>query len=111
MAWKFASFYVILLTHNAIYDIGMYLNFWANGPRFIRQLMSLDQQESFSAIQSRLFVRWCASQEIKRATGEVSKKHPRNLIFIRSFRNQLRDAGFKWLNTLNFLGIYNKPKN
>lgn len=111
MAWKVAMFYGIMVEINAIYDTGMYLNFIVNGPTYMRRILDLNPEESFSAIQMKLFVRWCASQEIKRATQEVPRKQVKDLTLLRSFRNQARDAGFKWLNTLNFLGIYNKPKN
>lgn len=54
-------------------------------------------------------MRWCASQELKRATGEIKRKPVQELAYFKSFRNQLKDSGYKWLNFLNFLGIY-KPK-
>jgi hypothetical protein len=87
VAWKVAVFYFLLTTINATYDCGMYINFFFHGPKTFKQILSLDQSESFGPIQTRLFLRWCASQEIKKATGEVKKKHTRELVFLRSYRN------------------------
>jgi hypothetical protein len=68
ISWKVVTLYGLITTLNAFYDAGMYLSFFVHGPNFIRKILELDQTESFSAIQARLFVRWCASQEIKKAT-------------------------------------------
>ena len=50
MAWKVIIFYGIVTTVNALYDVGMYLAFFVNGPKFMRKIMELDQTDSFSAI-------------------------------------------------------------
>ena len=60
-AWKFFVFYGLLNTINAVYDCGMYANFFVHGPAFLRKLMAQDSSESFSPIQTRLFMKWCAS--------------------------------------------------
>jgi hypothetical protein len=82
-----------MTTMQAVYDCGMYASFFFNGPRIMRQLMELDPNESFSPIQTKLFLRWCASQEIRKATGEVRKKSLTELAMVKSFRNQLKDNG------------------
>ena len=60
-AWKFLVFYGLLNSLNAVYDCGMYANFFVHGPGFLKQLMAQDSKESFSPIQTRLFMKWCAS--------------------------------------------------
>ena len=109
IAWKVVTFYGIMVTLDAIYDVGMYASFFVNGPFFMHKLMALDESTSFGAIQTQLFVRWCASNEIRKATKEAKKRSFTELVLVRSFRNQARDAGFKWMNFMNFLGIY-RPK-
>lgn len=49
-AWKFATFYGLLTTLDATYDVGMYVNFFINGIPLMRKLMALDSSESFSPI-------------------------------------------------------------
>lgn len=39
-AWKFFVFYGLLNTINAVYDCGMYANFFVHGPAFLRKLMA-----------------------------------------------------------------------
>ena len=47
---KVLAFYTLLTTVNATYDCGMYIGFWLHGPKIMRELMSLDHEESFSPI-------------------------------------------------------------
>ena len=106
--WKAATFYALFCSVNAVYDAGVYLHFFMHGPAIMRKIMELDEQSSFASIQTRLFMRYCAAQEIKKATTEVARKQPQELVLVRSLRNQWRDVGMRWVNTLAVLGVY-KP--
>ena len=50
MVWKCALFYGFYCSFQAQYDMGMYLNFFIHGPKLMRKIMALDQDESFSPI-------------------------------------------------------------
>ena len=65
--------------------------FFIHGPKFMRRVLELPQADNFASIQTRLFMRYCATVEIKKATGQVPKKGPLDLVFLRSVRNQMRD--------------------
>lgn len=86
-AWKLFTFMGMLATINATYDCGMFANFLINGMPLFKKLLRLDAKDSFSAIQVRLYMRWCASQELKKATLEMPKKSVGELVFLRSYRN------------------------
>lgn len=60
-AWKLFTFLGLMSTINATFDVGMYLNFCVNGMPLFKKLLNLDPQNNFSAIQTRLFMKWCAS--------------------------------------------------
>ena len=62
--WKVIGFYSIIKLHDAFYDAGMYLRFFVHGPKVLREVAALDPSESFAAIQLRLFMRFCAMQEL-----------------------------------------------
>ena len=71
LLWKATSLYVISSTFDAIYDMGMYLHFFIQAPSHMRSLLTLADKpdvESFGAIQTRLYMRYCAQLEIKKAT-------------------------------------------
>ena len=68
--WKGLAMYGIYVTINAIYDVGMYARFFLLGPGYLRSLCELDQEDNFSALQVRLFMKSCAATEIKKATGD-----------------------------------------
>ena len=59
----------------ALYDTGMYLHFFIHGPKYIKQIINLDETENFAAIQTKLFMKYCASNEINRATNEIKRKN------------------------------------
>ncbi|CDW77373.1 UNKNOWN [Stylonychia lemnae] len=59
---------------DALYDAGIYTRFFFNAPRQFRYILSLNETENFGALQTRLFVKYCAEQEMKKATGEKSAK-------------------------------------
>jgi len=42
---------------------------------------------------------------------EVPKKHARELVMLRSYKNQLRDAGYKWLNTFYAFGLLKRKRD
>ena len=42
ITWKVVTLYGIVTTLNAIYDSGMYVAFFLNGPTFMRKIMDLD---------------------------------------------------------------------
>lgn len=62
--WKLAAFGVIFVLRNAIYDSGMFIRWFIYGPSYLKAIMELDQNESFAAIQTRLFVKYSAKVEI-----------------------------------------------
>ena len=97
--WKLGVFCGIFILRNAIYDSGMYIRFFLYGPSYLRQIMTLDQNESFGAIQTRLFVKWCARHEIDKAIGNEPKKQFSQLIILKSFRNQIFDFVMHLKNT------------
>jgi len=88
---KLGTAYLIFSCLDAFYDMGVYTHFFFHGPRHIRRLIDLPQEKNFGPIQMRLFMRYCATKEIKKATGETKKKGITELVFFRSLKNQLRD--------------------
>ena len=54
-------------------------------------------------------MRYCASKEIKKATGEVPKTNFWDLVLVRSFKNQMRDQGVRIRNYATIWGLY-KPR-
>ena len=65
-----------------------------SGPTIIRNIMDLDDRKSFSKIQTELFIRYCAKEEIQRALG--NKKSFGDLIFIKILRNNIKDTVSSW---------------
>jgi hypothetical protein len=55
-------------------------------------------------------MKWCAGQEIKKATTEIRKKRVGELCLLRSYRNQLRDVGVVWMHRLRAFGLLPKRK-
>lgn len=53
---------------DALYDMGVYTYFFIHGPAHIRKVIELEPEKNFASIQTRLFMRYCATQEIKKAT-------------------------------------------
>jgi len=51
-------------------------------------------------------MRFCATKEIKKATGEEPKKNPIDLVFVRSIKNQMRDQGVRLRNYATLSGLY-----
>ena len=49
-AWKIGGIYMYSVVFNAIYDSGIYLQFFLNGPSSMRKILALDEEKSFSAI-------------------------------------------------------------
>merc|ERR1712032_1153622 len=76
---------------HGIYDSGMYVRFFLYGPGYSKDIMSLNQDESFAAIQTRLFVKYCGKLEIQKATGVEPRKQFSELIILKSFCNQIHD--------------------
>ena len=64
MAWKAATFYVLVKMIDAIYDSGIYLRFFVRAPKAMRDIAALDPENSFASIQTRLFMKHCAKVEI-----------------------------------------------
>lgn len=48
--WKGALFYLIYREVDALYDAGLYLNFFFNGPRQMKYILDLDEDRNFSPI-------------------------------------------------------------
>ena len=72
--WKGAVFYLLVQSMDALYDVGVFLRFFVHGPAALREVLSLDPQQSFGCIQTRLFMKHCAMIEINKARGETPKK-------------------------------------
>ena len=85
--YKVLTGYLIYTCLDALYDMGIYTYFFLHGPRYMRKILELPSKENFSSIQTRLFMRYCATVEIKKATQELPKKNPFELVFIRSIKN------------------------
>jgi len=49
---------------DALYDLGMYMNFFINGHKQLRSILNLDPNKSFSHIQCALFMKYSAAQEL-----------------------------------------------
>ena len=58
--WKGLAFYLIYREADALYDFGMYLNFFLHGPRQMRSFLALDPAQSFAGIQTALFMKHAA---------------------------------------------------
>ena len=108
--YKLFKGYVLFSCIDALYDMGVYTYFFIHGPSHMKKLLDLPPTENFGSIQSRLFMRYCATQEIRKATGEKPKKNFFELVFIRSIKNQLRDQGVRVKNYAVVSGIY-KPRS
>ena len=50
MAWKVVSFYGIVCMVDAMYDAGMYIDFFIHGPKAMRSLIDLDPNHNFASI-------------------------------------------------------------
>ena len=112
MAWKAFSFYVLCKMMDAIYDSGIYLRFFLQAPKSMRDIVALEPENSFASIQTRLFMKHCAKVEIQKAKGEEPKKLFTELIVVKSYRNQIFDRIQAWKNFGVFLSnAFNKPKN
>ena len=85
--WKGLAFYLIYREIDAIYDLGMYLNFFIHGPKQLKRVLSLDPERSFAQIQAALFMKHAARDELERATGEKPRKNFLDTVMIRSFKN------------------------
>ena len=61
--------------------------------------MELDETQSFSKIQTQLFIRYCAKQEVKKAL-DIHKKHEykpfTELIMVRIMKNNIKDHINTW---------------
>jgi hypothetical protein len=101
--WKGAAFYMIAKSMDALYDIGMYLRFFIHGPKYFKSILSLDDNKSFSVIQARLFMKYCAEKEMKKAKGEIPHKRLTELAMVKSVRNQLRDMAMQWKNSFGYI--------
>jgi len=110
MLWKVGMLYALTCTYEAFYDVGIYAHFFVHGPATMRKIMELDDQSSFAAIQCKLFMRYCAANEIKKATGEMPRRQLKELVLLRSFRNQLRDTGVLWMNSFRRLGLFQRKE-
>ena len=86
---KLMTFFVFLCFLSPMYDFGLLFNFFAHGPRFFRDIQSLDEDKSFGKIQTELFLRVCARKEIEKAVDPTKRKTFTELIFARTLRNSL----------------------
>lgn len=69
----------------------------------MRQVLSLDEKQSFSVIQTQLFMKFCAKKELEKAKGDLPKSHPLDLIMVRSFKNQFKDSLMQWKNLFGYI--------
>jgi hypothetical protein len=108
--YKLATAYVLYSCIDALYDMGVYTHFFVHAPKYMRRMIALPGEENFGSIQTHLFMRYCATKEIKKATGETPKKMPWDLVFMRSLKNQLRDQGVRVKNYATIYGIIPSSK-
>eukprot|EP00347_Sterkiella_histriomuscorum_P012597 403367957 len=106
--WKLGLFYIIYREADALYDAGIYLRFLVNAPRQFRYMLALDDSKNFGTIQTKLFVKYCAEVEMKKARGEMPRKAFTDLVVVRSFRNQLRDTYMQFKNFYTYMKNKNK---
>ena len=100
--WKGLLFYLIYREIDAVYDFGMYLNFFIHGPKQLKRVLSLDSEKSFAQIQAALFVKHAAQLELEKAMGEKPRKNPLETVMIRSFKNQFKDTMMQWKNLFSY---------
>ena len=58
---KLALGYVVFSLLDALYDMGVYTYFFLHGPGHMKKILELPPYESFGSVQTRLFMRYCAS--------------------------------------------------
>jgi len=90
--------YLMYREFNALNDLAYFLRFYFKCPKYMRKLLELDEEKSFAAIQTRLYVRYCAEVELKKASGEQRKKKLTELAMIKPFRNGIKDTITSWKN-------------
>ena len=61
MLWKLGTGYLLLTSLDALYDMGVYTHFFIHAPKQIRKLAALEPEKNFGSIQTRLFMRYCAT--------------------------------------------------
>ena len=64
---KIFSLFVIISSYNLAYDLGSMFSFYFKGPWYFKALWGLKEDTSFSKIQTDLFFRVAAREEIKKA--------------------------------------------
>ena len=91
--------YLYYQVFNPIYDYGQLLRFVYAGPEFVRRVMDLDEEKSFSKLQMKLFLRHCAKTELKKAldlTKKTEYKPFKELIMVRIFKNNIKNTINAW---------------
>ena len=58
---KLLAGYMLFTCLDAFYDMGVYAYFLIHGPKYMRRIVELPPAENFSSIQTRLFMRYCAT--------------------------------------------------
>ena len=101
--WKGLIFYIIFREIDAVYDFGMYLNFFIHGPGQLKRVLQLDHEKSFAQIQAALFVKHAAQLELEKAMGQKPRKNLFETVMIRSFKNQFKDTMMQWKNLFSYM--------
>ena len=76
-----------------------------SGPTHIKSILELDERKSFSKIQTELFVRYWAKQELERAldTSKKSYKPIGELIFFKILKNNANDTVKSWKRRIEMI--------
>ena len=59
--YKLLKGYILFSCVDALYDMGVYTYFFIHGPGHMKKLLELPPVENFGSIQTRLFMRYCAT--------------------------------------------------
>ena len=93
------ALYIYYMFFNPIYDYGLLASIFINAPSCLKQIMNLNENQSFSKIQTQLFLRYCAQTELKKALDYEKKKEYKpfkELILIRILRNNFKNFTNSW---------------
>lgn len=105
---KVVALYLYYVMFNPIYDYGQLLKMLWSGPDHLKGILNLDENKSFSKIQTQLFLRHCAKSEVMKAL-DVNKKYEykpfSELIMVRIMKNSIKGQMKSWKR--GFTKMYN----
>ena len=91
--------YLYSLLFHPIYDYGLILKMFMSGPTYFKNNLALDERDSFSKIQTELFIRHCAKVELLKALDTDKQKEYKpftELILMRIIKNNVHDILNSW---------------